>query len=110
MMSVQTSPNTTTDLICPLDQVTLRDADVAGTKAAILGELIRGGLPVPRGFVILAPAYAVFAHDAALDARIAVALAGRDLDDRRSFEEATLRVRQVIEAESLTGSLADAIV
>lgn len=109
-MSLQASSNTSTDLICRLDEVTLGDAESAGTKAAILGELSRSGLPVPAGFVILAPAYAVFARDAALDARIAVALGGRDLDDRESFEEATFRVRQVVESEPLSGELADAIV
>jgi pyruvate,water dikinase len=109
-MSDVTSAPAATELIRPLDQVTPGDARAAGMKAAMLGGLSRSGLPVPRGFVILAPAYDLFAREAALDARIAVVLADRDLDDRTSLQEATLRVRQVIESESLPASLADAIV
>jgi pyruvate,water dikinase len=105
-----TSALAATDLVSPLGDVTQRDEHVVGTKAAILGELSRAGLPVPPGFVIRAPAYRAFAREASLDARIAVVLAERDLDDRRSFEEATRRVRQVIESMPLRGGLADAIV
>lgn len=37
----------------PLSAVGLADRSVVGTKAAALGELLRHGLPVPDGFVVL---------------------------------------------------------
>jgi pyruvate,water dikinase len=37
--------------------ITKEDVAVAGGKGANLGELTRGGLPVPPGFVVTAPAY-----------------------------------------------------
>jgi pyruvate,water dikinase len=107
---MQTSALPVTELIRTLDQVGLPDADTVGSKAAAIGELQQAGLPVPPGFVILPGAYFTFASEASLDARIAVALAERNLDDRRAFEEATRHVRQVIESAPLSGPLADAIV
>jgi pyruvate,water dikinase len=106
---MQTRTTLATELIRTLDQVALRDADVAGSKAAVLGELSQAGLPVPPGFVILASAYPVFAGEASLDARIVGVMAGQDLNDRDSFEDATRRARQVIESERLPDSLAGAI-
>jgi len=39
------------------EQLTKADTEVAGGKGANLGELTRGGLPVPPGFVVTAEAY-----------------------------------------------------
>ncbi|MFD1658700.1 PEP/pyruvate-binding domain-containing protein [Streptomyces caeni] len=47
---------TATDYVVPLDRVTRADVDLAGGKAANLGELIRAGFPVPPGFVVTAAA------------------------------------------------------
>jgi pyruvate,water dikinase len=44
-------------LIAPLPVFTARDLDVAGGKAANLGELVRAGFPVPPGFVVTTKAY-----------------------------------------------------
>jgi rifampicin phosphotransferase len=45
------------------------DVDVAGGKGANLGELKWAGFPVPDGFVLTTPAYAVAARAAAVDPR-----------------------------------------
>jgi pyruvate,water dikinase len=42
------------ELVRPLADLRLSDADVAGGKGANLGELIAAGFPVPDGFVVLA--------------------------------------------------------
>ena len=44
-------------LCIPLEGLDRNDLSVAGGKGANLGELIRAGLRVPRGFVVTTEAY-----------------------------------------------------
>lgn len=48
---------TKTGCVVTLDQLTRADLDLAGGKGANLGELVRGGFPVPPGFVVTTAAY-----------------------------------------------------
>ncbi|SIO85498.1 PEP/pyruvate-binding domain-containing protein [Nocardiopsis sp. JB363] len=48
---------TRTRSVAPLDVFGAADLETVGGKAANLGELIRAGLPVPRGFVVTTRAY-----------------------------------------------------
>jgi len=86
------------------------DVPYAGGKGANLGELTGAGVPVPPGFVIGAPAYAAFCDENGLRERIAAALADLDPDDPEALEQHAARVRDMIAAEPLPDSLADAIV
>src|SRR6266508_2190814 len=45
-----------TDLVLPLGELSAADAERAGRKAAVLGELKRAGFPVPDGVVLAAGA------------------------------------------------------
>lgn len=65
---------TATVYLRALADVGLVDADQVGRKAAVLGELLRNGFPVPRGFVI--PADALASGDPGLPDSMASALAG----------------------------------
>ncbi|MEU9116701.1 PEP/pyruvate-binding domain-containing protein [Streptomyces sp. NPDC048483] len=47
----------TEDYVVPLDRLPRSDVERAGGKAANLGELVRGGFPVPHGFVVTTAAY-----------------------------------------------------
>lgn len=51
----------------PLADVRASDGATAGGKGANLGELVAAGFPVPRGFVLLTPAYARAAREAGID-------------------------------------------
>ena len=42
--------------IIPLSKITIKDRRIAGGKGAALGELMRAGFPVPKGFVVLTSA------------------------------------------------------
>ncbi|MCE3555157.1 phosphoenolpyruvate synthase [Pseudonocardia sp. RS11V-5] len=46
-----------THWVRPLSEVTAKDADLVGGKAANLGELVAAGFPVPNGFAVTADAY-----------------------------------------------------
>ncbi|MQA88523.1 MAG: phosphoenolpyruvate synthase [Streptosporangiales bacterium] len=56
--------------VAPLRDVGRGDLALAGGKGANLGELIKGGFPVPDGFVVTTDAYAAIVERAGLDARI----------------------------------------
>ncbi|MGL3807578.1 PEP/pyruvate-binding domain-containing protein [Paeniglutamicibacter sp. R2-26] len=53
-----------------LDTVGASDLDLAGGKAANLGELISAGFPVPRGYVLTTDAYTAFIAANGLEERI----------------------------------------
>ncbi|HEU5142149.1 MAG TPA: phosphoenolpyruvate synthase [Solirubrobacterales bacterium] len=97
------------DAVRRFERVGAADVAFAGGKGANLGELTAAGLPVPPGFVIGAPAYALFRDDAGLLARIAERLTGVDVDDTVALGEAADAVRVMIEHEPLPDPLATAI-
>ncbi|HEX8690158.1 MAG TPA: phosphoenolpyruvate synthase [Solirubrobacterales bacterium] len=97
------------DAVRRFERVDAGDVAFAGGKGANLGELTAAGLPVPPGFVIGAPAYALFRDEAGLHSRIAERLAGVDVEDTAALGEAADAVRATIEHEPLPGSLATAI-
>lgn len=48
----------------PFKQISKKDIDIAGGKGASLGEMKQTGMPVPNGFVVLAPAFDMFLREA----------------------------------------------
>lgn len=93
--------------------------DVAGGKAANLGELVRGGFPVPPGFVITTDGYAAFVEANALQASI-VNLAGQARpDDPASVDSASVdsvpvdsasvEIRALFQGGSMPAGLAGSI-
>lgn len=104
-----TATVTGTESVLPFGHLGRGDVDFAGGKGANLGELTAAGLPVPPGFVIGAPAYAAFCDDTGLRGRIAVRLAGLDVDDTAALEQASREVREEIEREPIPDWLASRI-
>jgi rifampicin phosphotransferase len=74
-------------LVTPLSALGRDDLRIAGGKGANLGELIRGGFPVPDGFVVGTEAYATVVESAGLARVIADGLAadGGDAAIRAAF-------------------------
>jgi pyruvate, water dikinase len=79
-----------------LDQLGKGDVAFAGGKGANLGELRRAGVPVPDGFVIGAPAYAVFCDAGDMRDKIRRRLEGLDVEDSGALAEAANAVREVV--------------
>ena len=91
---------TADELVVPLGAVGQGDVSRAGGKGANLGELVRAGFPVPRGFVITTDAYA----------RVAGALdipAWFDAGDARSIRAALASVPVPADLRSLIGNAYD---
>ena len=59
-----------TALLRRFEDLSRDDVDYAGGKGANLGEMTAAGLPVPPGFVVGAPSYAVFCDVGGLRDRI----------------------------------------
>src|SRR6266568_533741 len=85
---------TTTVYLSPLSEVGLADTDRVGRKAAVLGELLRLGFPVPAGYVIPADALSGGLPDTIIAALAGVATA----------IDAPLAVRSSSAAEDLADS------
>lgn len=77
----------------PLRRLDRSSLPTAGGKAANLGELLRGGFPVPPGFCVTTAAYSLLVERCGLAGRMAAALArgGDDASDlRQAFLEAEM--------------------
>jgi pyruvate, water dikinase len=85
------------------------DVAFAGGKGANLGELTGGGLPVPPGFVVGAPAYAALCDGGGLRSRIADRLATVDVDDTAALELAATEITAALKQEPLPPSIATSI-
>jgi pyruvate,water dikinase len=90
--------------VAPLEAIGRHDLERVGGKGANLGELVRGGFPVPAGFVVTTAAYERFVDQARLGGRVADALgAGGDAAARAirdAFLAATIpeEIRQAVSA------------
>jgi len=86
----------------------LRRADVAyaGGKGANLGELTHAGLPVPPGFVVGAPAYAMFLADTGLRERLSELLDGVDVEDTAALQAASAAARDLFDRTPMPEPLA----
>jgi pyruvate, water dikinase len=70
---------------------------IAGGKGANLGEIYDLDVPVPPGFVVTAQAYDYFIKKADIDDKIKEILTGFDYEDTKKLQEATKKVRTLIE-------------
>lgn len=91
-----------------LTEIRITDHALVGDKAANLGELIRAGFDVPRGFCITADAYrgviATPLHD-----KIIARIAACEIDDPVELEAAAEEIRAWIESAPLPSVLIDEI-
>jgi len=91
-----------------LEEVGRGDLSLAGGKAVGLGEMVRTGLPVPPGFVVLTPAYRAFVGKWGLQTRVEEL--ARRASDPSSPEAASEEIRPLFEArdvpEEIRGEIA----
>jgi phosphoenolpyruvate synthase/pyruvate phosphate dikinase len=95
-------------LVLPIPALGPGDLALAGGKGANLGELVRGGFPVPEAVVVTTAAYASVVESNGLAATIEASLRGGDgaAGIRAAFEDATvpdgLRA-EIVEAYTVLG-------
>lgn len=99
-----------TQFIKFFNQLSKNDTAIAGGKGASLGELTKLGVPVPPGFVVLAPAFDRFLKETGLDAEIRAQLDKVNLDDPNSVNNASRAIRGLIDNFEMPADLRKEIV
>jgi pyruvate,water dikinase len=92
-----------------IDELSRDDTQYAGGKGANLGELTKGGFPVPPGFVVGAPAYAAFCEAGGLPSRLDELLRAVDVDNTEALDAAATEARAMVEREPVPPWIESAI-
>jgi len=77
-------------------QISKKDVAIAGGKGASLGEMLNAKIPVPPGFVVLAPAFERFLTETDLGVEIAARLKKVNYKDTNSVDRASNVIRDLI--------------
>ena len=79
-----------------LNNLSKTDTDIAGSKGASLGEMIKAKIPVPGGFVVLATAFEEFLSETDLNTEIESLLHEVNKQDVNSVDQASNKIRDLI--------------
>ncbi len=93
----------------PIAQLGRHDTAIAGGKGASLGELVRAGIPVPDGFVVLVGAFERFLAHAGIADEIDAELGAADPRDPRSVERVSGRIVAAIMGHELPRDMREEI-
>ena len=98
-------------LILWFDEVGKEDTPLVGGKNANLGEMTRAGIPVPPGFAVTAYAYKKFITETGIAEKIyrIIRETVRERRDPKSYEEASKKVRRLIESTKPPEDVVEAI-
>ncbi len=98
-------------LVLWFEELTKKDIPVVGGKNANLGEMTQAKIPVPPGFAITAQAYKKFITETNIAQKIyrTIKEVVADTDNPKQYEEASERVRKIIEAAEMPKEIVEAI-
>lgn len=88
-------------LIKDFKQLTKKDVGIAGGKGASLGEMLNNKMPVPPGFVVLAPAFDRFLEETDLDISIDAELKKVNYKDINSVDRTSNIIRDLIHNQKM---------
>ena len=83
-------------IIKQFQTITKNDVEIAGGKGASLGEMIKAGIPVPAGFVLLSTAFEIFLEQTDLNVEIETILGNVNINKIHTIEEASEKIRTLI--------------
>lgn len=83
--------------VLPFSKLTKKNVQIAGGKGANLGEMIKAGLPVPLGFVVLALAFDRFLEETDINVEIDAELDRLNHQDLTSVDRFSHEVRDLID-------------
>lgn len=87
-----------------------KDVSIAGGKGASLAEMYNHGFPIPPGFMITAQAYEHFISKTGLASKIAEILHKLDIEDTTRLQEASQKIRALIDNAQMPKNLENAII
>jgi len=98
-------------LVLWFEELGKEDVPLVGGKNANLGEMLKAGIPVPPGFAITAYAYKRFIEETGIAQQIykIIEETVTDPTDPKQYEEASKKIRSLIESTSMPDYLAEAI-
>ena len=98
-------------LILWFEELGKEDIPLVGGKNANLGEMTKAGIPVPPGFAITAYAYQKFLKETGIAEKIyqTIKETVTDPNDPKQYEEASKKVRQLIESTPMPKEIEEAI-
>jgi len=99
----------TNDYIKFFSELNNKDVGVAGGKGASLGEMFNNKFPVPPGFVVTAQAFDFFIKEAGLGDEIKGIIEKVDMEETADLQEASKKIRGLIEKEKLPRELEEEI-
>ncbi len=102
-------PRQQEDLILWFPEVNKESIPQVGGKGANLGELIKGGFPVPLGFIVTAQAYFLFVDKTGLREKIKKNLEDLDVEDSKELQKRALEVQKMITDTEMTQEIKDQI-
>ena len=97
------------ELCVEFEQVTKALLPVVGGKNASLGEMLRAGIRVPPGFAVTTDSYLEFLTEAGIANEIFNISAAVNPDEIVSLDDASAKIRGLIENASMLSAIADAI-
>jgi len=102
---------TSKELVLWFNELSKGDIPLVGGKNANLGEMTQAGIPVPPGFAVTAHAYKRFITETGIAEKIygTIKEAVTDVNNPQQYEEASKKVRRIIEAASMPLEIKDAI-
>lgn len=93
------------ELIKWFSELNNKDVSIAGGKGASLSEMYNNKFPVPPGFVVTAQAYKHFIEKAGIDKEIKSVLDSVDIENTSELNEASKKIRQIIESSEFPKDL-----
>jgi len=93
------------------EEIGKEDVPLVGGKVANLGEMLQAGIPVPPGFAVTAQAYKRFITETGIAKKIykTIEETVTDINVPQQFEEASKRVRKIIESIPMPREIEEAI-
>jgi pyruvate,water dikinase len=98
-------------LVIPFEELRKGDIPLVGGKNANLGEMLQAGIPVPPGFAVTAYAYKKFITETDIAEKIYKVIKETviDINDPKQYEEASKKIRKIIEATPMPHDIQKAI-
>ncbi len=105
------NPSSGEELILWFEDLTKNDIPLVGGKNANLGEMLYAGIPVPPGFAVTAQAYKKFITETGISEKMyrIIEETVTDVNDPKQYEEASKKVRQLIETTPMPREIRSAI-
>jgi pyruvate,water dikinase len=103
--------STEKELVIRFESLRKEDIPLVGGKNANLGEMLQAKIPVPPGFAVTAYAYKKFITETGIVEKIYKAIKEivTDVNDPKKYEEASKKVRRIIEATPMPHEIQKAI-